>query len=264
MLHFPNRTLIMGILNTTPDSFSDGGKHDSLSTALDHAKKMIDEGVDIIDIGGESTRPGALKVTEEEELSRVIPVIKSLKGINTLLSIDTYKSGVAKSALEAGADILNDIWGLQGDEKMAHVAAKYDAPIIAMHNQIGTEYTQDIIASMILFFEKTLDIASKAGIKKEKIIFDPGIGFGKTAEQNIEVMRRLKELHVLECPLLLGTSRKSMIGHILDLPVNERLEGTLATSVIGIEAGVSILRVHDVRENLRAAKVADAIYKSPL
>lgn len=259
------RTHIMGILNVTPDSFSDGGKFNKVDRAIDHAKEMVKQGADIIDVGGESTRPGYTALSEEEEISRLIPVIERLvKEINVPISVDTNKSVVAEAAINAGAHIINDIWGLQKDENMAFVAAKYNTPVIIMHNQDGTEYSKDIIEAMCDFFDKSIKIALNAGIKKENIIIDPGIGFGKTAEQNIEVMTRLGEFNDLGYPILLGTSRKSTIGKILDLPVNERVEGTLATSVLGVVQGIDIIRVHDIKENYRTIKVADAIVRGAI
>ncbi|QXM07178.1 dihydropteroate synthase [Crassaminicella indica] len=261
-LNLGSRTYIMGILNVTPDSFSDGGKFIDIEKAVHHAKEMIKEGADIIDIGGESTRPGHTEVSAEEEITRVLPVVKRLiKEINAPISVDTTKAAVAEKVLEMGAHMINDVWGLQKDPQMAKVVSKYQVPIVIMHNQIGTEYDGDIMENIKVFLKKSIDIALDAGIKKENIILDPGIGFGKTPEQNIHVMSRLHELNDLGYPILLGTSRKSMIGKILDLPANERVEGTIATSVIGIMHGMDILRVHDVKENIRAVKVADAIVR---
>lgn len=256
------KTLIMGILNITPDSFSDGGQHNTLEKAVEHAKKMIDEGVDIIDIGGESTRPGYVEISAEEEIDRVVPVIKKVVELGAIVSIDTYKHRVAKEAFEAGAHILNDIWGLQYDSgEMAEVVKKYGVPVIAMHNQNGKEYREDIIITMKKFFEKTYKIAESYGISKEKIILDPGIGFGKGIDENLEVLSRLQELRDLG-RLLLGASRKRFIGTILgEVAPEERVEGTVATTVIGIEKGVDIVRVHDVLSNKRAAMVADRIIR---
>lgn len=260
-LELGKRTLVMGILNITPDSFSDGGDNWDINKAIMHAEKMIRDGADIIDIGGESTRPGSRLVSEEEELERVIPVIEKLsKIIDIPISIDTYKASVAEEALKAGADILNDIWGLQKDKKMVLVAKKYNVPVIAMHNHEGHNYESDIMKEIKEFFLKTFEIADLHGISRDNIILDPGIGFGKTYEQNIEVLSRLEELRK-DGRILLGTSRKSTIGKILDLPPKERIEGTLATTVIGIQKGVDIVRVHDVLENKRAAMVADAILR---
>jgi len=260
-----SRTYIMGILNVTPDSFSDGGKFTDMDIAVKHAKQMVIDGADIIDIGGESTRPGSAKVGAAEEIIRVIPIVeKMVAEINAPISVDTYKAKVAEEALKVGAHMINDVWGLQKEPEIANVIAKYNVPVCIMHNQEGTEYTEDIILSMKKFFEKSLKIAKEAGIKDKNIILDPGIGFGKTVKQNIHVMKRLHELNSLGYPVLLGTSRKSMIGKILDLPSQERVEGTLSTSVIGIMHGCEIVRVHDITENLRAIKVADAIIRGEL
>nr|WP_242978154.1 dihydropteroate synthase [Garciella nitratireducens] len=252
----------MGILNVTPDSFSDGGKFIDLEKAVHHAKKMVEEGADIIDIGGESTRPGAKEIDAKQELSRVLPVVKRLvKEIDVPLSVDTYKAEVAEKVLEAGAHMINDIWGMQRDCHMTSVIHKFDVPIIIMHNQKGTEYKKDLLEEICEFFKKSIDIAIKSGVKRENIILDPGIGFGKTPEQNMLVLSRLGELNDLGYPLLLGTSRKSMIGKILDVCTKERIEGTIATTVMGIIQGIDIVRVHDVKENSKAAKVTDAIVR---
>ena len=257
------KTLIMGILNVTPDSFSDGGRYNNLDSALEQAKKMVEDGVDIIDIGGESTRPGHTQISVEEEIGRVVPVIEMLsKELDIIISIDTYKYQVAEAALKAGAHIINDIWGLQYDNgEMAMLAAEYNVPVIAMHNQNGTEYSEDIILSMRKFFERTYEISDRYGISRDNIILDPGIGFGKEMEENIEVLARLEELRDMG-RILLGTSKKRFIGTILGgLSTDERVEGTVATTVIGIEKGVDIVRVHNVLENKRAALVADRIYR---
>ena len=260
-LELGKKTLIMGILNITPDSFSDGGDNFNIQRAMEHALQMIKDGADIIDIGGESTRPGSEFVSTEEELKRIIPVIKELSKITDIpISIDTYKAVTAEEAILAGADIINDIWGLQKDAKMAETAAKYNVPVIAMHNHDGHEYKKDIIKEISDFFVKTLKIAEKNGISRDKVILDPGIGFGKTYEHNVEILQRLEELTKFG-PMLLGTSRKSTLGKILDLPPKERIEGTLATTVIGIQKGVEIVRVHDVLENKRCAMVADIILR---
>ncbi|WP_288304648.1 dihydropteroate synthase [uncultured Fusobacterium sp.] len=257
------RTLIMGILNVTPDSFSDGGQHQSVSEAVKHAKKMLEEGADIIDIGGESTRPGHTKITDEKEIERVVPVIKEVAKLGAIISIDTYKYTVAKAAFEAGAHILNDIWGLQYDNgEMAALVKEYDIPVIAMHNQNDKEYKEDIILSMKKFFKKTFDIANKYGIDKDTIILDPGIGFGKGIDENLEVLSRLQELRSMG-RILLGCSRKRFIGTILnDIPPQKRAIGTVATTVCGIERGVDIVRVHDIVENKQAAMIADKIIRS--
>lgn len=263
-LDFGNRTLVMGILNVTPDSFSDGGKYNNLDAAIKQAERLISEGGDIIDIGGESTRPGHSQISSEEEIKRVVPIIKKIKEkFNILVSIDTYKYDVAKEALMAGADIVNDIWGLQYDNgEMAKLVKEFNVPLIAMHNQNDEFYSKDIMTVLKEFFEKTYKIAEKFGIDRDKIILDPGLGFGKNAEQNIEIMSRLDEL-CNNAPVLLGASKKRFIGKLLnDLPFDERVEGTVATTVIGIQKGVAIVRVHNVLENKRACLVADGIYRN--
>ncbi|GAB4264755.1 dihydropteroate synthase [Thermincola ferriacetica] len=255
------KTLVMGILNVTPDSFSDGGKFFELDKAIEHAKEMVEQGADIIDIGGESTRPNYDPVGAEEELERVIPVLERLvKEVPVPISVDTYKSQVARRALEVGAHILNDVWGLQADPDLAKVAAEYDVPLILMHNQRGTEYKSmmdDILASL----RQSIQLALDAGVKEENIIIDPGIGFGKDTDQNLEVMNRLWEFKTLGYPVLLGTSRKSMIGNTLGLPVTERVEGTAATVAFGIAQGVDIVRIHDVKEMVRVARMTDAMVR---
>ncbi|AEG13861.1 dihydropteroate synthase [Desulfofundulus kuznetsovii DSM 6115] len=255
------RTLVMGILNVTPDSFSDGGRFSDPSRAVEHAHRLVEDGADIIDLGGESTRPGHTPVTAEEEMRRVIPVLEKLvQEISVPISVDTTKAAVAREALEIGAHIINDQWALRADPEMAAVVARYDAPVILMHNQKGTEY-KDLMGDIIRFFRESIALALEAGISPEKIIIDPGIGFGKTVEQNLEVMNRLSELACLGLPVLLGTSRKSMIGKTLDLPVDQRVEGTAATVAVGIAAGVDIVRVHDVREMVRVARMTDAMVR---
>lgn len=262
MFDYSKRTYIMGILNVTPDSFSDGGDFNNIDKAINHAKEMVKEGVDIIDLGGESTRPGHKYVEADEEIKRVIPVIKELKKeVNVPISVDTYKAKVADEALKLGVEMINDIWGLKKDKDMASTISKYDAHVCIMYNQDGTHYDGDIIEEMKKSLLESIEIGLNAGIKKEKIVLDPGIGFGKTVEQNLEVLKRLDELNSLGYPILLGTSRKSVIGHVLNVEPKERLEGTIATTVLGIRDGVSIVRVHDVKENLMAAKMADAIYR---
>lgn len=257
------RTLVMGILNVTPDSFSDGGRYNNLDSAMKQAERLISEGADIIDVGGESTRPGHTQITSEEEISRVVPVIEKIsKNLDTIISIDTYKYDVAEEAIKAGANIINDIWGLQYDKgEMAELVKKSNLPIIAMHNQNDEIYNKDIMLVLREFFEKTFKIADKYGIDRDKIILDPGLGFGKNVEQNIEILSRLNELKDME-PILLGASKKRFIGKLLnDLPFDERVEGTVATTVIGIEKGVDIVRVHNVLENKRACLVADGVYR---
>ena len=257
------RTLVMGILNVTPDSFSDGGKYNNLDSAMEQAEKLISEGADIIDVGGESTRPGHIQITSEEEISRVVPIIEKIsKNLDTIISIDTYKYDVAKEAIKVGANIINDIWGLQYDNgEMAELVKKSNLPLIAMHNQNDEVYNKDIMLVLREFFEKTFKIADKYGIDKDTIILDPGLGFGKNVEQNIEVLSRLNELKNMGS-ILLGASKKRFIGKLLnDLPFDERVEGTVATTVIGIEKGVDIVRVHNVLENKRACLVADGVYR---
>ncbi|WP_027701852.1 dihydropteroate synthase [Metaclostridioides mangenotii] len=262
MLEYGKRTYIMGILNVTPDSFSDGGDFDNIDRAIKHAKEMVEQGADIIDLGGESTRPGHTVISSQEEIERITPVIKRLKTETSVhVSVDTYKSDVAEAALKLGADMINDIWGLQKDDLMAEVIAKYDAEVCIMHNQDGTEYKDDIMTSIKSFLNKSIEIALNAGVKKEKIVLDPGIGFGKTFEQNIEVLKRMVELKDLGYPILLGTSRKRVIANVLNTDPKDRMEGTVATTVLGIKDGVDIVRVHDVLENSRAAKMADAIIR---
>ena len=260
-------TLVMGILNVTPDSFSDGGKWNTLDKALDHALSMVEDGAAIIDVGAESSRPGFVPVSAAEEIERLAPFLEHIvPKIPVPISIDTFKAQTARAAVELGADILNDIWGLQyaAEERgaMARVAAEYHAPVVVMHNQTGTAYRTDVIEAMQDFFRESCAIAEGAGVAKESLIFDPGIGFGKTPETNIEVLHRLQDLCVLDgeaYPLLLGASRKSFIGYALDLPVEERLEATGAATVLGVAAGASIVRVHDVKEIARMCRMADII-----
>ena len=256
-----NCTYIMGILNVTPDSFSDGGRFNSLDRAMQHAQQMIDEGVDIIDVGGESTRPGYTLLSDEEEISRIVPVIEKLKAnFDVPVSLDTYKGKVAQAGIAAGADLINDIWGLKYDDILAKVIAENDVACCLMHNRDNTDY-EDFLAGVIDDMRETVEIARSAGIKDEKIILDPGIGFGKTYEQNLTAINRLDELCGLGFPVLLAASRKSVIGNTLNLPAGERVEGTVATSVIGVMKGAAFVRVHDVKENLRAVKMTEAILK---
>lgn len=256
------RTYIMGILNVTPDSFSDGGKYNDIELAIKRAEKMIRDGVDIIDIGGESTRPTHTPVGEEEELNRVVPVIKALREkFDIPISVDTYKGKVAEEAIKAGADLINDVWGFKKDKYMATVAAKYGVPCCIMHNRNDNEYGDDIIETMKSDMEECIKIALDAGVKKENIILDPGIGFAKDYDQNLEVLNRLDEFWNMDYPVLLGTSRKSVIGNTLNLPTDERLEGTLATTTLGIIKGCEFVRVHDVLENKRTALMTDAMVR---
>lgn len=263
IIELGKRTLVMGILNITPDSFSDGGNYTDIHKAFAHAKIMKEEGADIIDIGGESTRPGYKIISDEEEIARIVPIIEKIsKELDIIISVDTYKYNVARKAIEAGANIINDIWGLQYDNgEMAQVVSEYNVPLIAMHNQNTKDYPFDIIQTIRNFFNKTFEISKKYKISKEKVILDPGIGFGKGIDENLEVLKRLEELKDLG-PMLLGTSKKAFIGKILgDLPTAERVEGTIATTVIGISKGVDIVRVHNILENKKAVLIADAVYR---
>lgn len=254
-------TYIMGILNVTPDSFSDGGNYTSVDKALKRAELMIGEGADIIDVGGESTRPGYTLLSDEEEIRRVVPVIKAVKKrFDTPVSVDTYKSAVAEAAIEAGADLINDIWGLKYDEKLAGIIGKSGLPCCLMHNRREADY-HHFMSDCFTDLKETLKLAEAGGITMDNIILDPGIGFGKTYEQNLIVMKHLNDFLRLDCPLLLGTSRKSLIGLTLDLPVSERIEGTLVTTVMAVLAGMSFVRVHDVEANRRAIRMAEAILK---
>ena len=253
------KTLIMGILNATPDSFSDGGKYNEVERAVLRAKELVVQGADILDIGGESTRPGAEKVSLEQELERVIPVIQAIsKEVQVPISIDTYKAEVARQAIQAGAHIINDVWGAKADPDMPAVAAELQVPIILMQNRKERDYHQ-LIPDMISDLFESITLVKRAGVKDENIILDPGIGFAKTFEDNIEVMQKLDHFHTLGYPLLLGTSRKRFIGHVLDLPAEERMEGTGATVCLGIQKGCHIVRVHDVKEIARMAKMMDAM-----
>ena len=250
---------VMGILNVTPDSFSDGGKWNDMDRAMAHAAQMIEDGATIIDVGGESTRPGYTMISDEEEISRVVPVIRELKKrFDVAVSVDTYKSAVAKAAVEAGADMVNDIWGLKYDEKMADVIAETGVACCLMHNRKEADYT-DFMPDMLNDLRETVAIAKKAGIADDKICLDPGVGFGKTYENNLEAIHHVDQLLTLGYPVLLGTSRKSVIGLTLDLPASERMEGTVATSVIGVMKGCAFVRVHDVKENARAIRMTEAV-----
>lgn len=258
-LDYTDKTLIMGILNVTPDSFSDGGKYSHLENAVAHGKKMIEDGADILDIGGESTRPGYERVSDEEEISRVVPAINAIaKELQIPISIDTYKSKVAKSAVDAGAVIINDIWGAKADPEIANVAEETGVPIILMHNRNDRNYN-NFIRDVLNDLYESITIAKKAGVSDEQIILDPGIGFAKDIKENLEMMRHLDTLVSLGYPVLLGTSKKSMIGGVLDLPVTERTEGTGATVCYGIQQGCQIVRIHDVKEMSRMAKMMDAL-----
>lgn len=254
-----NKTYIMGILNVTPDSFSDGGSFYDVDSAVRHAGDMIEKGAHILDIGGESTRPGYTQISEEEEIARIVPIIKAIKATYDIpVSVDTYKSKVAEAAILAGADLINDIWGLKYDGTMAEVIARYEVPCCLMHNRKDADY-QNFMAEVLSDLKESVNLAKQAGIAEDKIILDPGVGFAKTYEQNLEVIARMGKLKDLGYPVLLGTSRKSVIGLTLDLPVEERVEGTLVTTVMAVEQGISFVRVHDVQENVRAIRMSEAI-----
>lgn len=268
-LDLQERTYIMGILNVTPDSFSDGGKFKSFSSAVEHGLQMVEDGADLLDIGGESTRPGADPVELDEELKRVIPVIEELcKKTDIPISIDTYKHEVAERALDAGAVMINDISALRADKKMAKLVADRNVPVVLMHMQ-GTPGNmqkdpkyKEVVGEIIDFLRERAELALREGVLRERIIVDPGIGFGKTLAHNLEVMNRLSEFKSLGFPILMGTSRKSFIGLTLDLPVEERLAGTAATVAYSIARGANIIRVHDVKEMTRVARMTDAMVKA--
>ena len=250
---------VMGILNVTPDSFSDGGTHNKFDDALYATEQMIKDGADIIDVGGESTRPGYTLISDEEEIGRVVPVIEAIRRrFDTVISLDTYKAGVAEAGIRAGADLINDIWGLKYDARMAEVIAKSGLACCLMHNRDNAEY-RNFMEDMKQDLRETIALAKAAGIADDKIILDPGVGFAKSYENNLEVISRLKEFNELKYPVLLGTSRKSVIGLTLDLPAAERVEGTIVTTVMAVEAGCMFVRVHDVKENHRAIQMAEAI-----
>ncbi len=260
------RTLVMGILNVTPDSFSDGGVWNTPEKALSHARQMVADGADIIDVGAESSRPGFVPISAEEEIERLRPFLeKLLPEIPVPVSVDTFKAETAAMAAELGIHILNDIWGLQYEKepgRMAEVVSRYDLPVVVMHNQSGTAYEKDVVDAMKDFFRESRRIARKAGVAEDKLILDPGVGFGKTAEDNLVVLRRLAELSAwddVRWPILLGVSRKSFIGAALGLPVEERMEATGAACVLGITLGADIVRVHDVKPIVRMCRMADAI-----
>jgi dihydropteroate synthase len=270
------RTFVMGILNVTPDSFSgDGllagtgavsgagdGPADPVEAAIEVGRRMVDEGADLLDIGGESTRPGHEAVAPDEERRRVVPVIAGLRAAlpDTPLSIDTTKPAVAEAALAAGADLVNDVWGVGDDETLARLAADHGVPLVVMHNRAEARYTT-LLPEVIADLQRAIERALRLGVRWDDLIVDPGFGFGKTPEQNLALMRELGQLRMLGRPILLGASRKSTLGLVLDLPVTERLEATLATTALGIAAGADIVRVHDVRANVRAARMSDAIVR---
>ena len=254
------RTLLMGILNVTPDSFSDGGRHAGVEAAVAHARAMVADGADIIDVGGESTRPGATEVGADEELARITPVIPAVAAAASVpISIDTYKAAVAERALSLGATIVNDVWGLQREPEIARVAAAHGAAVMIMHNRATVDASLDIVDEVRRFFLRSLVIAEKAGIADDRIVLDPGIGFGKTLAQNVELIARLPAIRALGLPVLVGASRKSLIGKLLDQPVGDRLYGTLATHILAVAGGADIVRIHDVRAHFEACRIADVI-----
>lgn len=254
-----NHTYVMGILNVTPDSFSDGNQWNVPDKALKRVEEMLAEGMDILDIGGESTRPGYTQISVQEEIERAVPVIEAVKSrFDVPVSLDTYKADVAKAGIQAGADLINDIWGLKYDAEMAKVIAEGNVACCLMHNRKDAEY-KNLLKDMQKDLRESLKRAEAAGIAKDKIILDPGIGFAKSYADNLEVLKACGEFRILEYPLLLGCSRKSVIGYALDLPVEERLEGTLATTVMAVLQGYSFVRVHDIKENVRAIRMTEAV-----
>ena len=254
-----NETYIMGILNVTPDSFSDGGKFNNLDAALHHAEEMIKEGTDIVDIGGESTRPGHIVISEEEEIARVVPIIEAVKArFDVPVSIDTYKGNVAEAALQAARDHVKHIWGFKFDKKTALMTAKYNAACCLMHNKDEAVYN-DFLEDMVSEMAECVKIARESGVADDKIMLDPGVGFGKTYEMNLAAINHVDVLHRLGFPILLGTSRKSVIGNTLNLPADQRVEGTLATTVIGVMKNCAFVRVHDIKENKRIIQMTKAI-----
>lgn len=262
VLDTAHEVYIMGILNVTPDSFSDGGNYNRLDRALFHAEELIQSGADILDIGGESTRPNYRTITEEEEIARVCPIIEAVKErFDVPVSLDTYKSAVAKAGIQAGADMINDIWGLKWDGRMAAVIAEGGAAACLMHNRKEPVY-DDLISDVIADLRESLTLAEQSGMDMGRVCIDPGIGFAKNLEQNLQLMKHLEELQALQYPVLLGASRKSMIGLTLNLPVEEREEGTIATTVWGVQKGCSIIRVHDAEKNLRAVKMTLAMLRA--
>ncbi len=260
------RTYVMGVINVTPDSFSSDGVGNNVDAAVRLAERFQVDGADIIDVGGESTRPPGIyadsePVSAEEEMNRVLPMIEAITRETDLpMSIDTYKAEVARAAVAAGAAMINDVWALQRDPDMLRVAANADVPVVLMHNQVGTEY-DDLVSDVIGGLRQRVDGAVQGGVKRENIVVDPGMGFGKTAEQNLEILRRLYEFLELGLPLLVGMSRKSTIGYVLGLPVEDRVEGTAATVALSIAGGADIIRVHDVKEMARVARMTDAVVR---
>lgn len=256
---FDKKTYIMGILNVTPDSFSDGGKFYSVEDAVSHAIEMVQDGAGIIDVGGESTRPGHKPVSIEEELRRVIPVIQEVsKQVDAPISIDTFKARTAAEAIEAGAHMINDVWGAKQDPEIADVAAEKEVPIILMHNRPNMDY-ENFVRDVLFDLYESIEIAKKAGVPDDKIILDPGIGFAKDRDQDMLLMQNLDKIVAFGYPVLLATSRKRVIGHVLDLPVEERMEGTGATCLFGMQKGCHIVRVHDVKPISRMVKMMDAL-----
>jgi len=265
-LDLSSRTHIVGILNITPDSFSDGGKYYQSEQAIERGIQMVEEGADIIDIGAESTRPGAEPVSDDEELRRLIPILEGLlEQVDVPISIDTYKSSVAETTLKSGAHLINDISGLRFDYRMKEVIAEHQIPVIIMHikgeprNMQQNPHYDDLMSEIYDYLADSIQIAIEAGIKRNNIVIDPGIGFGKRMQDNYEILRRLSEFEGLDCPILIGPSRKSFIGNVLNLPPDQRLEGTLAAVTIGIQNGAHIVRVHDVKQVSRACRIADLI-----
>jgi dihydropteroate synthase len=254
------RPVVMGILNVTPDSFSDGGRFIAADAALSHATQMWEEGADIVDIGGESTRPGALPVTEAEELARIQFILAELGNREMPISIDTYKANIAVRALDLGAVVVNDVWGLQKDPAMADTVAAAGAAVVIMHNRAEKDSTIDIIADIRRFFTHSLTLADKAGIPRTRIILDPGIAFGKTARQNVDVIVRLRELVDFDCPILIGVSRKAFLGSLIEGAIESTPIGTIAASLAACAAGASLFRVHDVAEHVAALKVFHAVW----
>jgi dihydropteroate synthase len=255
------RTYVMGIINVTPDSFSGDGLGDDADGAVALARRMVDDGADLVDVGGMSTRPGHEEVSDQEELGRVMSVLPRIATMVTVpVSVDTYRLSVAEAAIGSGASVINDIWGLKREPRLAELAAREGCTLVLMHNQEGTDY-EDLIADVVESLRRSVKSAEAAGVPRQHLVIDPGIGFGKTAEQNLEVLRRLGEFKVLGLPILLGTSRKSTIGKVLGLPVEDRLEGTAATVALGIAGGADVVRVHDVAPMVRVARITDAIVR---
>jgi dihydropteroate synthase len=256
------RTYVMGIINVSPDSFAGDGLGSDLPAVVQQALRFQAEGADLLDIGAQSTRPGHTPISVEEELARLLPALEAIVSEVALpISVDTYRAQVASPAVEAGASLINDIWGLKADPKIAEVAAHHGVPLILMHNQKGTDY-QELLPDIFASLRQSILLATGAGVEPRNIILDPGIGFGKTPDHNLEILRRLAEFRALDHPLLVGTSRKSTIGRVLDLPVDQRVEGTAATVALSIAGGADIVRVHDVKEMVRVCRMTDAIVRN--